>query len=93
LPPVARNFLTYLMTTAMVVSKQLTDAYRALQREADGYVLLIQVGSSMQVMDEGARRVSAITGLKLQPVGAGVPALGDLGRWQSAGKPAPTQTL
>ncbi|WP_295438151.1 hypothetical protein [uncultured Thiodictyon sp.] len=58
------------MSTAMVVSQQLTDAYRALQREADGYVLLMQVGAFMQVMDEGARQVSAITGLKLQMAGA-----------------------
>jgi hypothetical protein len=54
----------------MVVSQQLTDTYRALQREAEGYVLLMQVGAFMQVMDEDARRVSAITGLKLQMGGA-----------------------
>jgi len=59
LPPVARIFFTYPMITAMVVSQQLTDTYRALQREAEGYVLLMQVGAFMQVMDEGARQVSA----------------------------------
>ena len=53
----------------MVVSKKLTDAYRALKQEAGDCLLLMQVGAFMQVMDEDARKVAAVTGLKLQMAG------------------------
>jgi len=53
----------------MVVSKALRENYRALKQEAGERVLLMQVGAFMQVMDEDARKVSAVTGLKLQMAG------------------------
>jgi DNA mismatch repair ATPase MutS len=51
----------------MVYSSKLADQYAALKAEAgDDCVLLMQVGSFMQVQGEDARGVSAVTGLKLQ---------------------------
>ena len=59
----------------MIRSPKLVAQYRALKAEAGGCLLLMQVGSFMQVMDEDARAVAAVTGLKLQMAGA-VPAKG-----------------
>lgn len=53
----------------MVVSKKLTETYRTLKQESEGCLLLMQVGAFMQVMDEDARQVSKVTGLKLQMAG------------------------
>jgi DNA mismatch repair ATPase MutS len=54
----------------MVYSSKLADQYAALKAEAgDDCVLLMQVGSFMQVQGEDARGVSAVTGLKLQMAG------------------------
>ena len=50
----------------MVISAALIARYQALRAEAPGCLLLMQVGAFMQVMDEDARAVSAVTGLKLQ---------------------------
>lgn len=57
----------------MVISTKLIERYRVLKTEAPGCLLLMQVGAFMQVMDEDARAVSAVTGLKLQ-VGGDVDA-------------------
>jgi DNA mismatch repair ATPase MutS len=54
----------------MNVSDKLIQHYRSLKREAEGLVLLMQVGAFMQVMDADARTLSALTGLKLQMAGA-----------------------
>ncbi len=57
----------------MVISDKLIERYRVLKAEASGCLLLMQVGAFMQVMDEDARAVSAVTGLELQ-VGGDVDA-------------------
>ncbi len=54
----------------MVFSQKLVSRYRELKRQAVDCVLLMQeVGVFMQVMDEDAREVSSVTGLKLQMAG------------------------
>ena len=54
----------------MVFSQKLSEQYAALKTESgEDCVLLMQVGSFMQVMGEDARAVSAVTGLKLQMAG------------------------
>jgi len=53
----------------MVFSEKLAQRYRELKAEQTGCLLLMQVGSFMQVMNEDARTVAAITGLKLQMAG------------------------
>jgi len=53
----------------MVVSKKLTETYRALKQQTGDGLLLMQVGAFMQVMDDDARQVSEVTGLKLQMAG------------------------
>jgi len=53
----------------MVFSQKLTFRYRELKRRADDFILLMQVGAFMQVMDDDARTVSGVTGLKLQMAG------------------------
>ena len=54
----------------MVYSSKLAEQYAALKAEAGAdCVLLMQVGSFMQVQGENARVVSAVTGLKLQMAG------------------------
>ena len=53
----------------MVFSQRLSARYRELKKEAPGCILLMQVGAFMQVMDEVARAVSEVTGLKLQMAG------------------------
>ena len=54
----------------MVYSSKLAAQYATLKAAAgDDCVLLMQVGSFMQVQGEDARTVSAVTGLKLQMAG------------------------
>ena len=55
--------------SALVFSEKLAARYQELKEEAEGFVLLMQVGAFMQVMDEDARTVSAVTGLKLKMAG------------------------
>ena len=44
--------------------------YAELKNEAPGCVLLMQVGAFMKVLDDDARSVSEVTGLKLQMSGS-----------------------
>lgn len=53
----------------MVFSQKLVTRYNKLKQEAPDCILLMQVGAFMQVMDDDARAVSEITGLKLQMFG------------------------
>ena len=53
----------------MVISAKLIERYRTLKAGALGCLLLMQVGAFMQAMDEDARAISAVTGLKLQVSG------------------------
>ena len=53
----------------MIFSPKLVQRYRELKAEAPDCLLLMQVGAFMDVMDEDARAVSQVTGLKLQMAG------------------------
>ncbi len=53
----------------MVYSLKLVNGYKELKKEVSDCLLLMQVGAFMQVMDEDARAVSEVTGLKLQMAG------------------------
>ena len=53
----------------MVYSPKLVKRYQELKEEVPDCLLLMQVGVFMQVMDEDARAVSEVTGLKLQMAG------------------------
>jgi len=53
----------------MVYSEKLVKRYRELHEESLDCLLLMQVGAFMQVMDDDARSVATITGLKLQMAG------------------------
>jgi len=53
----------------MIFSPKLVQRYHELKAEAPGCLLLMQVGAFMDVMDEDARAVAAVTGLKLQMAG------------------------
>lgn len=53
----------------MVFSQKLVSRYKELKKDVPDCLLLIQVGVFMQVMDEDARAVSEVTGLKLQMAG------------------------
>lgn len=53
----------------MVFSQKLVSRYNELKLEAPDCILLMQVGAFMQVMNDDARAVSDITGLKLQIFG------------------------
>jgi len=53
----------------MVFSEKLAQRYRELKEEQPDCLLLMQVGTFMQVMNEDARAVSAVTGLKLKMAG------------------------
>ena len=53
----------------MIFSPKLVQRYRELKAEVPDCLLLMQVGAFMQVMDEDARAVSEVTGLKLQMAG------------------------
>ncbi|HRY44364.1 MAG TPA: hypothetical protein P5164_10490 [Thermoanaerobaculia bacterium] len=50
----------------MVVSQKLIARYAELKAEAPGCLLLMQVGTFLQVQGDDARTVSGVTGLKLQ---------------------------
>ncbi|MEO5376689.1 MAG: hypothetical protein H7832_02720 [Magnetococcus sp. DMHC-6] len=50
----------------MVFSDKLVAHYRELKLEAEDTILLMQVGAFMQTMDDDARIISTLTGLKLQ---------------------------
>ena len=49
----------------MVYSPKLVKRYQELKEEVPDCLLVMQVGAFMQVMDEDARAVSQVTGLKL----------------------------
>ncbi|MBT3192197.1 MAG: hypothetical protein HN341_06545 [Verrucomicrobia bacterium] len=53
----------------MVFSEKLEQRYRELKGEHPDCVLVMQVGVFMQVMNDDARAVSEITGLKLKMAG------------------------
>jgi len=53
----------------MVYSPKLVKRYKELKEEVPDCLLVMQVGAFMQVMDEDARAVSDVTGLKLQMAG------------------------
>ena len=53
----------------MVFSHKLVQRYQELKAETADCLLLMQVGVFMQVQDEDARAVAAVTGLKLQMAG------------------------
>ena len=53
----------------MVFSQKLVARYQELKRKAVDCILLMQVGAFMQVMNDDARTVAGITGLKLQMAG------------------------
>ncbi|MBF0552871.1 MAG: hypothetical protein HQK60_20340 [Deltaproteobacteria bacterium] len=50
----------------MMFSTKVVTRYRELKQQAPDCILLMQVGAFMQVMDEDARQVNEVTGLKLQ---------------------------
>lgn len=54
----------------MAISQKLVERYAELKQEAPDCVLLMQVGIFMQVLDDDARAVSEVTGLKLQMAGS-----------------------
>ena len=54
----------------MFFSERLAERYRVLKGAVPDCLLLMQVGAFMQVMDEDAREVAGVTGLKLQIAGA-----------------------
>jgi len=53
----------------MVLSEKILSRYRQLKEKAGGCLLLMQVGAFMQVLDDDARTVSGVTGLKLKMAG------------------------
>ena len=53
----------------MIFSPKLVQRYRELKAEVPDCLLLMQVGAFMDVMDEDARAVAEVTGLKLQMAG------------------------
>ncbi len=53
----------------MVFSEKLAQRYRELKGEQPGCLLLMQVGVFMQVMNDDARAVSGVSGLKLKMAG------------------------
>lgn len=53
----------------MVFSPKLVARYQELKEQVPDCLLLMQVGTFMQVMDEDARIASEVTGLKLQMAG------------------------
>ncbi len=50
-------------------SQKIVNRYNELKQEAGDCILLMQVGAFMKVMNEDARIVSGITGLKLMAAG------------------------
>jgi len=53
----------------MIFSPKLVQRYHELKAEAPDCLLLMQVGAFMDAMDEDARVVADVTGLKLQMAG------------------------
>ena len=53
----------------MVYSPKLVKRYQELKEQVPDCLLVMQVGVFMQVMDDDARAVSEVTGLKLQMAG------------------------
>ena len=53
----------------MVYSPKLVKRYQGLKENVPDCLLLMQVGAFMQVMNDDARVVSQVTGLKLQMAG------------------------
>ncbi len=53
----------------MVFSQKLVKRYKELKEKVPDCLLLMQVGVFMQVLNEDARAVSQVTGLKLQMAG------------------------
>jgi DNA mismatch repair ATPase MutS len=53
----------------MIFSQKLVDRYDELKQRVPDCILLMQVGAFMQVMNEDARVVSQVTGLKLRMAG------------------------
>ena len=53
----------------MIFSQKLVKRYKELKEAVPDCLLLMQVGAFVQVMDEDARAVSEVTGLKLQMAG------------------------
>ena len=53
----------------MIFSPKLVTRYRELKAQAPDCLLLLQVGAFMKVLDEDARAVAAVTGLRLQMAG------------------------
>ena len=53
----------------MIFSHKLIEEYRTLKREVQDCILLMQVGVFMHVLDDDARAVSEVTGLKQQLAG------------------------
>ena len=54
----------------MIFSQKLVDRYDELKQRVPDCILLMQVGAFMQVMNEDARAVSQVTGLKLRMAGS-----------------------
>jgi hypothetical protein len=53
----------------VIFSRKLTGRYTKLKEEVPGCILMRKGRAFMQVMNEDARALSALTGLKLQMVG------------------------
>ena len=53
----------------MISSPKLVTRYRELKAQAPDCLLLLQVGAFIKVLDEDARAVAAVTGLRLQMAG------------------------
>ena len=53
----------------MIFSPKLVQRYHELKAEVPDCLLLMQVGAFMDVMDEDARALADVTGLKLQMAG------------------------
>jgi DNA mismatch repair ATPase MutS len=57
------------MASARRKIESLVKRFQELKQEAPDCLLLMQVGASLQVMDEDARAIFEVTGLKLQMAG------------------------
>ncbi len=53
----------------MIFSQKLADRYNELKKEVPDCILLMEVGAFMKVMNEDARKISGLTGLKLRMAG------------------------
>jgi len=53
----------------MIFSEKLAKQYIDLKVQAPRHLLVMQVGAFMQVMNEGAKSVNQVTGLKLKMAG------------------------